>query len=191
MSSKILIVLNEGGIMDDMAMGLPPYEDYALIDCQNGAAGDIFTFTEDWRPLLQQFFHGDIPAFVKIEPSATLTPEQAEKAMQARIDALKDRVQANIAELRAISQDPFSIPIAGTPVDIEIHPENHDQRVTVGHETMGYTVVNYTQEGLIMDVYSGDPGSLDPTFTSNWYRDDLECDDDGAEAPASTGRQTS
>lgn len=65
-----LVVLYPGGVMEMLADGPSPYVDVRMLDCQNGEAGDVFEFTEDWRSLLEHAFRSEdgLPAYVKIVP---------------------------------------------------------------------------------------------------------------------------
>lgn len=86
---------------------------------------------------------------------------------------LIDRVNSLIAELRSTAIDPFVLKI-GALTDIEIRPLHEGDSVYIGHTSLGCTCVNYTAEGLILDVYSADESMLDPVFTQCIYQDDLE-----------------
>lgn len=84
----------------------------------------------------------------------------------------KKAVEQAIAFLRRNSDDPVSIEL-GHGIDIEVSPAKGDQRVCVGREGQGYTVVNYTPEGLIVDIYSADLSSLEPLSTCAYDLGDL------------------
>jgi hypothetical protein len=56
-----------------------------------------------------------------------------------------------IAEVRANLEEPISVQYA-EDVFIEIRPESDDCRVSVMKRDHGFTCVNYTHEGLILDV---------------------------------------
>lgn len=56
-----------------------------------------------------------------------------------------------IAEVRANLEEPISVRYA-EDVYIEIRPESDDCRVSVMKTDHGFTCVNYTSEGLILDV---------------------------------------
>ena len=89
---------------------------------------------------------------------------------------LIERIQQDIAALRACSIDPMSIQLTAV-IDIEIRPSSEDNRVLVGRKDWGYTVVNYTSEGLILDVFP-DGVLTDPLVSANLPSTDLEAGDD-------------
>lgn len=91
-------------------------------------------------------------------------------------DQLVERIQQDIAALRACAVDPMSIQLTDV-IDIEICPNSEDNRVLVGRRGWGYTVVNYTSEGLILDVFPY--GVLtDPLVSASLHSTDLEAGDD-------------
>ena len=95
---------------------------------------------------------------------------------QLRIAKALKRIQQDIAALRACAIDPMSIQLTDV-IDIEIRPSSEDDRVLVGRKDWGYTVVNYTSEGLILDVFPA--GVLtDPLVSASLPSTDLEAGDD-------------
>jgi hypothetical protein len=44
--------------------------------------------------------------------------------------------------------------------------------------TWGWTTVNYTSEGLILDVFANDQSALSPVSSLQLMRDDLSASDD-------------
>jgi len=84
--------------------------------------------------------------------------------------AIVARIEADIALLRKICIDPMSIRFANN-IDIEVRPEGDDDRVLVGRSGWGHTVVNYTTEGLILDVFGHE--DLSPIHTASFCDDDL------------------
>jgi hypothetical protein len=68
-------------------------------------------------------------------------------------------IQEAIALLRMAEDEAFVIDISDR-ISIEIHPASHDDRVTVVHRAFGCTTVNYTYEGVIVDVYPEGSGEL-------------------------------
>lgn len=92
----------------------------------------------------------------------------------ANPDALIAEVNAKLKELRAIVLDPQSIRYSDN-IAIEIRPQSEGDRILVGHQEMGVTTVNYTQEGLVVDVWPNfdKDGALEPLETMRAYRDDL------------------
>lgn len=85
----------------------------------------------------------------------------------------KQAAEQAIGFLRRNSDDPFSIEL-GDGIDVEVRPINEDHRITVGCEGWGYTIVNYSTDGLIVDVYSADQSSLEPCATMALDRSDLD-----------------
>ena len=63
-----LVVLSAGGVMEMTFHGKAPWAEVETIDCQNGEAGDVFSFEEMWAPILDKAFGvGDWPRYVRIE----------------------------------------------------------------------------------------------------------------------------
>lgn len=93
----------------------------------------------------------------------------------ADLDALelgRMTVEVGIAKLRAQISEPVTLRYA-EHVEIEIRPQADDARVVVYAEGMGCTTVNYTSEGVILDVHPEDPTSPDSIHTAAIYREDL------------------
>ena len=86
-------------------------------------------------------------------------------------ELIASRIAADIALLRKVCIEPMSIKLSES-IDIEVRPKNDDDRVLIGRSGWGYTVVNYTAEGLIMDVYA--EGNLQPVHSTSIYSDELE-----------------
>lgn len=98
------------------------------------------------------------------------------KPVELAAHQLIERIQRDIAELRACAIDPMSIQLTDV-IDIEIRPSSEDDRVLVGRKGWGYTVVNYIPEGLILNVFPA--GVLtDPLLTASLFSADLEAGDD-------------
>lgn len=76
-----------------------------------------------------------------------------------------------IAELRERAEQPFSIKVSSN-IDVEIRPLSEDERVTVGCKDLGHAIVNFTSEGLILDVYA-DANPLETLHTACVYRDEF------------------
>lgn len=83
---------------------------------------------------------------VAAELEATVQREPV--TQQELIEEISRLVQ--MARKQAI--EPFSVKV-GEKVDVEFRPAEGDERVIVGHQGWGYTVVNYTGEGLIVDSF--------------------------------------
>lgn len=65
-----LVVLSEGGIMDQYQTGYGPTIT-STIDCQNGKAGDIQSLPAEYLPVLKQAFgnESDWPGYIRVEAS--------------------------------------------------------------------------------------------------------------------------
>lgn len=75
-----------------------------------------------------------------------------EPANEIKAGILANQLEQLLVQLRRVAIEPMSINYSKT-VDIEIRPATDDDRVLVGRKGWGDTVVNYTTEGLIVDVY--------------------------------------
>jgi len=145
--SKMLVVLSKGGIMENVSDSGAPYSDVRFIDCQNGEGGDVFEFPASWEGLIKDYFGDDIPHYVKIIDAKDEPSKEYKRA-------LVEMVSEGIAQLRSISDEPFHIPVSEDGrVGVEIMPSRDDDRVCVSCRFMGDTVVNYTDDGLIIDVF--------------------------------------
>ncbi len=91
--------------------------------------------------------------------------------MPTDLKAVVARIEADIALLRQACNEPISIKLS-EKIDIEVRPADEDDRVLVGRSDWGYTVVNYTTEGLILDVIAED--ELEPVYTTSIHKSDLE-----------------
>nr|WP_158386596.1 hypothetical protein [Comamonas testosteroni] len=69
--------------------------------------------------------------------------------------ALVAHLEAGIAKLRAITNDPVSIKLSEI-IDIELSPSTEGERIYIGRKGWGDTSVNYIDRGLLLDVYSAD-----------------------------------
>ena len=76
-----------------------------------------------------------------------------------------------IAELRERADQPFSIKVSSN-IDVEIRPLAEDERVTVGCKDLGHAIVNFTSEGLVLDVYAN-ANPLETLHTACVYRDEF------------------
>lgn len=109
-----------------------------------------------------------------------LTTEMPEWATQREVETTKQdqnmklivaRIEADIALLRQTCDEPVSIKFSDK-IDIEVRPAEDDDRVLVGRAGWGCTVVNYTSEGLILDVYN--ESDLESVHTACINESDLE-----------------
>lgn len=90
--------------------------------------------------------------------------------MKNAFEQLRLTVGEQIAQLRSMAEEPFLLPVSGG-LDIELRPSNEDQRVSICKRGQGYTCVNYTNEGLILDVFPNE--DLEPVHTASIYATDL------------------
>lgn len=72
--------------------------------------------------------------------------------MTKTIDWYTQQLTALVAEARANIDEPLAIKVA-PDVYVEIRPLEDDCRVSVMKAGHGFTCVNYTHEGLIVDVF--------------------------------------
>ncbi|HWS28314.1 MAG TPA: hypothetical protein VN259_17265 [Xanthomonadales bacterium] len=97
-------------------------------------------------------------------------------------------IESEIEGLRGMlgGADPVLIRLSPN-VDIELGSlADYDERVWVGRHGWGGTCVNYTAEGLIVDVLPQD--DIDAVHTLSIPRDELESDDDETLTPAARSR---
>ena len=85
--------------------------------------------------------------------------------------SLIERIERDIIALRKLAADPFELRLDEQGlIRVEINPldsdDRHDQRVLVCHRDMGYVLVNYTHEGVSLDVYD-DSDALEPVFETD------------------------
>lgn len=90
-------------------------------------------------------------------------------------EKLKQRIEADLAQLRLVAEEPISIQLTDV-IDMEVRPKDDDDRVLVGRTGWGYTIVNYTSEGLIVDVIAQD--ELEPVHTAALLSSDLTQEED-------------
>lgn len=87
------------------------------------------------------------------------------------IAALTREITEKIARLRAIAIEPMDISYAPS-ISFEVRPSAEGDRLNVYRKDWGCTTVNYTQEGLILDVCS--ESDLAPIHTASIGSDELE-----------------
>ena len=90
------------------------------------------------------------------------------------VAALTKHIEESISLMRSATLDPVSISIS-EKIDIELHP-GVDDRVVVGRLNWGHTNVNYTSEGVIVDVYPH--AGLDSVHTASVYAEELQDSDE-------------
>ncbi|SIQ98533.1 hypothetical protein [Aquipseudomonas alcaligenes] len=94
----------------------------------------------------------------------------------ARVQALQASIAQGISSLRGLIDEPEVIPYS-RGVYLEVTPASQDERINVCHHDMGWTTVNYTSEGLLVDVLSGSESTLEPVHSVQLHRDDLVTED--------------
>lgn len=107
-------------------------------------------------------------------PSKT---EISDVAQTLSIEALKARIEADIAQLRTIADDPVDIAY-GENISFEVRHISDSERLNVYRKGWGGTTVNYTHEGLILDVYAEESITSHHTVAIEAADLELEIDDD-------------
>lgn len=85
--------------------------------------------------------------------------------------ALVAHLEAGIAKLRAITNDPVSITLSEV-IDIELSPSAEGERICIGRKDWGYTSVSYIDRGLLLDVYSAD--QIEAIHSFSCPKEDIE-----------------
>lgn len=70
---------------------------------------------------------------------------------RAQIEQLRVKLELDLIYLRSVLIEPVMIQY-DEHVSIDIRPDNDDARVSVLHDEWGFATVNYTGEGVIVDV---------------------------------------
>ena len=101
-------------------------------------------------------------------PEASFTPFVQ---VSDEVKTLSREIAEKIARLRVIAVDPVDIAY-GEELSFEVRPNSDNDRLMVFHKDRGFTNVNYTHEGLILDVY---PEGLLPecVHTASIFYEDL------------------
>lgn len=100
-----------------------------------------------------------------------------ENTNDALVAALAADIERRIRELREMARDPVSIRLSDE-LDIELDAPQGDNRILIGRKGWGFTVVNYTSEGCIVDVCEQAAGESVRTICVG--RDELVADESGA-----------
>lgn len=103
-----------------------------------------------------------------------MTPSIPSK-VSLELQELIARVQRDVAQLRQIAIDPVDIAY-GENISFEIRPASEGDRLNVYRKDWGTTCVNYTDEGLILDVFPEE--SMECLHTASIDSADLELDAD-------------
>ena len=96
---------------------------------------------------------------------------------RARVEVLLNGVASGMTQRRAVIEQPVSLSYSEN-IYLEIAPASHDERINVCNHDLGWTTVNYTSEGLILDVFANDQSALSPVSSLQLMRDDLSASDD-------------
>lgn len=95
--------------------------------------------------------------------------------MDKTIEQLQRAADIAIAELREAIIEPVEVSIT-KHVSIEVRPLDDDERINVCHDSLGWTTVNYTAEGVIVDVLPHE--GIDPVHSAAIGSDELVAADD-------------
>jgi hypothetical protein len=99
-----------------------------------------------------------------------LSIEAEEAPNEIKAGILAHQLESLLAQLRRVAIEPMSIQYS-KDVDIEIRPDADDDRVLVGRKDWGETIVNYTTEGLVVDVCR--QNEITVLSTQCFYQEDL------------------
>lgn len=105
----------------------------------------------------------------------------------ARVALLKSTIEKAIAELRNLAVDPVDIR-CGQQLSIEIWPAGDGDRINIYRDGWGGTSVQYTGEGVIIDVHAGGDDCA-VVHTASILKEDIEIPADEVETaslPAAT-----
>lgn len=109
-----------------------------------------------------------------IEPMHWWTDERRSD----KVKSLTKIIQDSLDEIRSISENPIGLTLSK---DVElIIPPKCVGSVTIARHNWGQTNINYTHEGLILDVYAED--ATESLHTTSIYSEDLENYSDVAES---------
>jgi hypothetical protein len=89
--------------------------------------------------------------------------------MTKTIDDYTQQLAALVAEARANIEEPLAFEVA-PGIRVEVRPLEDDCRVSVMKEGHGFTCINYTHEGLILDVFDE---NADEVHTASVFNEDL------------------
>lgn len=95
----------------------------------------------------------------------------APSADNSPISTLKARIEADLATLRALADEPVAIRY-GEQISIEIRPKADDDRVSVLHSRLGFVATNYDVDALAVDVGDNGGNILQSVVVA---ADDLDC----------------
>lgn len=91
------------------------------------------------------------------------------------IEQLRASVEGGLRELMQRCKEPVTLRYHGK-VALEVCPHDYGSRVSICHDELGWTCVNYTHEGLIVDVF--DQEGDESIHSASFLLDDLACTED-------------
>lgn len=145
-----------------------------LADPANTAT--IFTATDPKDISVVIDTEGGKAAVIRDERPYPSVPPKPAAVIAETVEHLRLEIQRKLALLRELTKEPVSIRY-GEHVDFEVRPAGEDDRLLVGRKDWGHTNVNYTHEGLVVDVWreiQAADGPLEPVATQVFYAEDLQ-----------------
>ncbi len=107
---------------------------------------------------------------IKFKVTSDLTLKDLQPEPKARkVLGLDVTLSQAMANLRESIEEPVDLKYSDL-VTLEVQPKSHDQRVQVVHRHFGWVCVNYTDEGLILDVLDAKGESV---YENSFHADDL------------------
>ncbi len=90
-------------------------------------------------------------------------------------------LETALARVRELASSPVEVGYGN--VTLLVHPANHDNRIDICCGTSGHTTVNYTNEGVIVDIYSGEQAGYELLKTVAIPGEDLSTNPDSQGQP--------
>lgn len=115
------------------------------------------------RPFAQRHANRLTTAPIQIQTGLGIRKEPGPFFLLTHMKSIKQLIEdanASIQALRDRAVEPFSLTVSDR-IDIEVRPAHEGDRITVGCRDWGDTTINYTVEGLKIDVY----GQNDPLYS--------------------------
>ncbi|WP_137887689.1 hypothetical protein [Pseudomonas sp. 2FE] len=103
---------------------------------------------------------------------------ETDMAKAESVEQLRAEVEAGIRKLRSMIDEPVTIDYEEN-IYLEVAPAVQDSRINVCHRQYGWTCVNYTGEGVIVDVF--DAKNIDAQATVSLHRNDLMAAEEATE----------
>ena len=92
---------------------------------------------------------------------------------EQKLAELTQSVENALAEIRSLATSPVEVKY-GEKAHLLVHPLSVEDRVDVCCGHWGHTTVNYSFEGVIVDVYSGEDGGFELVHTAAIAREELD-----------------